>query len=221
MSEGDLQLSRPLSLTIPGGPDCPQRPTLREVLAGESSPPWTLSAFMQYLSQNHCLETLEFTMDASRYGKHYQAMVDRDPTTPLSPETPDCAYVQMLWQKLLDVYIAQNSPREINLPSQVRDGLLVSSPNNFIPPHPSHLDQALKIVYELMDESVLVPFINSVAPSHKVSESYSKPWTSDDSMMDVDESSLSPSQSRERDQSPTYSKLQGMRNACCFSEGRS
>ncbi|KAH8800689.1 RGS domain-containing protein, partial [Xylogone sp. PMI_703] len=204
MSGGHLQPSRPLSLTIPGGPYRPQRPTLREVLADKSSPPWTLSAFMQFSSQNHCLETLEFTMDASRYGRHYQAMVDRDPTAPLSPETPGCADVRMLWQKLLDVYIAQNSPREVNLPSQVRDEL-VSLPNNFTPPHPSHLDQALKIIYELMDESVLVPFLNSVAPSHGVSEFSSKPWTSDDSMMDVEEPSLSPSQSRERDQSPTYS----------------
>ncbi|KAH8810579.1 RGS domain-containing protein, partial [Xylogone sp. PMI_703] len=201
MSGGDLQPPRPLGLTIPRSPSRPQRPTLREVLADESSSPWTLSAFTQFLSQNHCLETLEFTMDASRYSKHYQAMVDRDPTTLLSPETPDCAYVRMLWQKLLDVYIAQNSPREVNLPSQVRDEL-VSLPNNFIPPHPSHLEQALKIIYGLMDESVLVPFINSVAPSHVASKSYSKPWTPDDSMMNVDELSLSPSQSRERDQSP-------------------
>ncbi|RFU23689.1 hypothetical protein B7463_g12649, partial [Scytalidium lignicola] len=202
MSGGDAQPSRPLSLTIPGGPYCPRRPTLREVLADESSPPWTLSAFMQYLSQNHCLETLEFTMDASRYGKHYQAMIDRDPQTPLSPQTQDCGYVRMLWQKLLDAYIAQNSPREVNLPSEVRDEL-VSLPNTFIPPHPSHLDQAVKIIYELMDESVLVPFLNSVAPPRGVSDSYSNPWTSDDSMMmDVDERSLSPSQSRERDQSP-------------------
>ncbi|RFU24097.1 hypothetical protein B7463_g12240, partial [Scytalidium lignicola] len=185
-----------------GGPYCPRRPTLREILTDESSPPRTLSAFTQYLSQNHCLETLEFTIDASRYGKHYQAMIDRDPHTPLSLQTLDCAYVRMLWQKLLDTYITQNSPREVNLPSEVRDEL-VSLPNAFIPPHPSHLDQAVKIVYDLMDESVLVPFLNSVAPSRGVSESYSNPWTSDDSMMDVDERPLSPSQSRQKDQIPT------------------
>ncbi|KAH8821243.1 RGS domain-containing protein [Xylogone sp. PMI_703] len=219
MSGGDAQPSRPLSLTIPGGPYCPRRPTLREVLADESSPPWTLSAFMQYLSQNHCLETLEFTMDASRYSKHYQAMMDRDPHTPLSPTTPDCAYVRMLWQKLLDAYIAQNSPREVNLPSEVRDELM-SLPNDHVPPHPSHLDQAVKIVYELMDESVLVPFLNSVAPSRGVSESYSNPWTSEDSMMDVDERSLSPSQSRERDQSPSGAGADGISRSQAGSPSR-
>lgn len=199
MSGGDTQSSRPLSLTIPGAPYCPRRPTLREVLADQSSPPWTLSAFTQYLSQNHCLETLEFTMDASRYGKHYQAMVDRDPC-PLSPESPECAYVRMLWQKLLDAYVAQNSPREVNLPSDVRERL-ISLPSD-VPPPPSQLDQAVRIVYELMDESVLVPFLNSVAPPRGVSDSYPNPWTSDDSVMDVDDRSLSPSQSRERAHTP-------------------
>ncbi|RFU30409.1 hypothetical protein B7463_g5951, partial [Scytalidium lignicola] len=202
MSGGDVQPSRLLSLTILGGPYCTRRPTLREVLADKLLPPWTLSAFTQYLSQNHCLETLEFTMDASRYGKHYQAIIDQDPHTPLSLQTPDCAYVRMLWQKLLDAYVAQNSPRKVNLPSEVRDEL-VSLPNACIPPHPSHLDQAVKIVYDLMDESVLVPFLNSVVPLRGVSESYSNPWTSDDSMMDVDERPLSPSQSRQKDQIPT------------------
>ncbi|RFU32660.1 hypothetical protein B7463_g3637, partial [Scytalidium lignicola] len=158
--------------TILGGPYCTRRPTLREVLADKLLPPWTLSAFTQYLSQNHCLETLEFTMDASRYGKHYQAIIDQDAHTPLSLQTPDYAYVQMLWQKLLDAYIAQNSPREVNLLSEVQDEL-ISLPNTCIPPHPSHLDQAVKIVYDLMDESVLVPFLNSVTPLHRVSKSYS------------------------------------------------
>ncbi|KAH8807148.1 RGS domain-containing protein [Xylogone sp. PMI_703] len=202
MFRKDAQPPRPLSLTIPGGPCCPRRPTLREVLTDKSSPPRTLSAFTQYLSQNHCLETLEFTMDASRYGKHYQAMINRDPHISLSPQTPDCAYVRMLWQKLLDDYIARNSPREVNLPSEIRDEL-ISLPNAFIPPHPSHLDQAVKIVYDLMDESVLVPFLNSVAPSHGVSELYSNPWTSENSMIDIDKQSSSPSQNQQRDQSPT------------------
>ena len=59
------------------------------------------------------------------------------------------------------------------------------------------------IIYELMDESVLVPFLNSVAPS-RGPETYSSPWTSDESMTDaymsgsLDERSLSPAKSRNR-----------------------
>ncbi|KAH8799039.1 RGS domain-containing protein [Xylogone sp. PMI_703] len=199
MSKGDARPSKPLSLMIPGGPYRPRRPTLREVLADESSPPQTLRAFTQYLSQNHCLENLEFTIDASRYGNHYQTMIDQDSQILLSPQTPDSAYIRMLWQNLLDTYIAQNSPREVNLPSEIRDEL-VSLANAFIPPHPSHLDQAVKVVYDLMDESVFVPFLNSVTPSHGVSDSYFNSWTSDNSVVNIDERSLSPSQSRERNQ---------------------
>src|SRR6266536_2362085 len=137
MSSGDFLPSRPLSLAIPPGPYCPRRPTLQEVLSSTAPPPWTLGAFTQYLSQNHCLETLEFTTDAKTYSKHYKDMVERDPHTPLSPETAE--YVRMLWQKLLDAYIAPNGPREVNLPSDVRNRLLYL-PCTDNPPDPAELE---------------------------------------------------------------------------------
>lgn len=208
MSSGDFLPSRPLSLSIPSGPYCPRRPTLQEVLSDKAPPPWSLSAFMAYLSQNHCLETLEFTMDAKRYAKHYREVVESVPRTPLSPQTPEYQYVAMLWSKLLDAYIAPNGPREVNLPSDVRDRLM-SLPSTFTPPDPAELDPAVKIIFELMEESVLVPFLNSVAPSRS-SGSYASPWTSDESMADtymagsLDERSLSPAKSR-REGSPTGS----------------
>jgi hypothetical protein len=197
MSSGDLVPSRPLSLSIPSGPYCPRRPTLQEVLANSAPPPWTLSAFTAYLSQNHCLETLEFTMDAQRYTSTYKIMIERDPLTPISPSSPDCEYMRMLWQRLLDAYIVPNGPREINLPSDVRKRLL-SLPNMYTPPDPTELEPAVKIINELMDESVLVNFLNSVAP----------PRASDESMTDLhmaaslDERSLSPSQSRRAESPP-------------------
>ncbi|RDW91485.1 hypothetical protein BP5796_02650 [Coleophoma crateriformis] len=207
MSSGEFLPSRPLSLAIPAGPYCPRRPTLEEVLSNNAPPPWTLSAFMAYLSQNHCLETLEFTMDASRYTKHYHSMVDSDPHMPLSPKTQGCEYVRMLWQKLLDAYIAPNGPREVNLPSDVRDRLM-ALPCTYTPPHPSALDRAVKIIYELMDESVLVPFLNSVV-SARGPDTYTTPWNSDENMVDtkmtgsLDERSLSPARSRnKKDKSP-------------------
>jgi hypothetical protein len=208
MSSGDFLPSRPLSLSISSGPYLPRRPTLQEILSNTAPSPWTSSAFMAYLSQNHCLETLEFTMDAKRYTKHYREVVERVPRTPLSPQAPEYEYVRMLWQKLLDAYIAPNGPREVNLPSDVRDRLM-SLPSTYTPPDPAELDPAVKIIYELMEESVLVPFLNSVAPARN-SESYTSPWTSDESMADtymagsLDERSLSPAKSR-REGSPTGS----------------
>jgi hypothetical protein len=201
MSSGDFLPSRPLSLAIPAGPYCPRRPTLHEVLSDTAPPPWTLSAFMAYLSQNHCLETLEFTMDANRYSRHYRAMIEKESLSPVTSHPQESEYVQMLWRKLVDAYITPNGPREVNLPSNVRDRLL-SLPCAQSPPDPEELEPAVKIIYELMDQSVLVPFLNSVAPS-RGPLSYSSPWTSDENIDDpmvasLDERALSPALSRNR-----------------------
>ncbi|KAG9244378.1 hypothetical protein BJ878DRAFT_421484 [Calycina marina] len=165
MSAEDMS-PRPLSLAIPGvAPYCPRRPTLQEVLTNKAPSPWTLTAFMAYLSQNHCLETLEFTMDAQRYTAHYSSLVPGEPLTPISPSSPGCEYVRMLWKRLIDAYITPNGPREVNLPSNVRDRLL-SLPYSNMPPDAEELEPAVKIIFELMDESVLMPFVYSVAPGH-------------------------------------------------------
>ena len=167
-SSSDYQ-SRPLSVTIPNNI---RRPTLAEVLSNTAPPPYTLSAFMAYLSQNHCLETLEFTMDASRYRKHFQSMT-ASANGSTQPSSESCQYVKMLWQRLMDAYIQQNGPREVNLPSGVRDALL-SIPNTYTPPPPESLDPAVNIIYELMEESVLLPFLNSV--SYQATPQYPPPW---------------------------------------------
>jgi hypothetical protein len=165
----DFVPSRPLSVAIPRtpfgatGPYCPRRPNLAAILNDTSPPPWTLSAFMAYLSQNHCLETLEFTMDATRYRKHYNKMATRSPAGQIVAGSEECTYVQSLWQKLLQAYITPNGPREVNIPSEVRDSL-ISQSNADLPPQPAALDTAVQKVYDLMEESVLVPFLNSFYP---------------------------------------------------------
>lgn len=167
MSNEDLVPSRPLSVAIPKssaihGPYCPRRPNLREILANTSEAPWTLAAFMAYLSNNHCLETLEFTMDAGRYKKHYAKMMSRAGADG-QPPGKDREYVKALWARLVDAYIRPNGSREVNLPSVVRDPLL-DLPLQDMPPKPETLDLAVTKIYELMEESVLVPFLNSVYP---------------------------------------------------------
>ncbi|KAK1985083.1 RGS domain-containing protein [Colletotrichum cereale] len=135
-------------------------PSLSEILSNTSSPPWTLAAFMAYLSQNHCLETLEFTMDAERYRKAYKQIITNQEWIGDGTE-----HVCSLWEKLMQAYIIPYAPREVNLPSRVRDRLMAQQcPPT--PPPPSELDEAVRIVYELMNDSVLVPFIESVMPGH-------------------------------------------------------
>lgn len=45
----------------------------------------------------------------------------------------------------------------------MRDTLLALS-ESYVPPHPSALDEAVSKIYELMEESVLVSFLNSASP---------------------------------------------------------
>lgn len=167
--------SKPLSVAIPKsfdaiGPYCMRRPNLSEILANESLPPFTLSAFMAYLSQNHCLETLEFTMDASRYTKHFTKMTGRVPGGVLLPHSEEATYLKMLWARLMEAYIIPNGAREVNVPAEIRNELLSLAETHDGPPIPSSLDKAVQHIYTLMEESVLLPFLNSCYPQTAVSE---------------------------------------------------
>ena len=143
------------------------RPTLQDVLSNSAPPPWTLSAFTAYLSQNHCLENLEFTMDADRYRERYTKSISSK-TSLRAVDTDEVKYVKMLWQRLLDAYIMSDGSREINIPSDVRERILSIKYTN-TPPRPEALTEAIQIIYNLMEESVLVSFLNDVPsarPSH-------------------------------------------------------
>ena len=194
MSAEDLTSSRPPSesqgIFSAVGPYCPRIPTLQEVLSNTAPPPWTLSAFTAYLSQNHCLETLEFTMDAQRYKKKYDRLVVELAGMPITPEMEEGEEVRGLWRKLMNAYIVPNAPREVNLPSVVRDRLL-NLPNRSTPPPPEELSVAVNLIYELMDESVLMPFINELFPSRDP-PSFGEAWNESDEnlpmRMSLDES---------------------------------
>lgn len=154
--------SRPSSMAIPRTTSpINKAPSLSEILSNTAPPPWTLSAFMAYLSQNHCLETLEFVLDADRY----RAAHDRvsHPSGDFSVPSGS-GQICTLWQKVIDAYIMPCAPREVNLPAHVRDRLLRLQCSSVGPPHPSELDEAVQIVHELMNDSVLVPFLESVMP---------------------------------------------------------
>ncbi|KAM7206186.1 hypothetical protein V8F33_000472 [Rhypophila sp. PSN 637] len=153
-----MSTSRPASLAIPPHPPT-SPPSLREILTNSAPPPYTLSAFMAFLSQNHCLETLEFTMDAERYKNSYNETLREQSAWAGDVTERVCS----LWLKLMRAYIVPYGPREVNLPAHVRDRLL-SLPSSPTPPQPSELDEAVSIVYELMNDSVLGPFLESVAP---------------------------------------------------------
>lgn len=135
-------------------------PTLHEILSDAAPAPWTRAAFTAFLSQNHCLETLEFTMDAAHYASAYAEIMPGNTDNPRDGND----YLCSLWQKIINAYIipSTETPRELNLPSSVRDRLLGLGARG-IAPHPSELDEAVRIVYELMNDSVLGHFLDSVS----------------------------------------------------------
>ncbi|KAI0010605.1 hypothetical protein F4779DRAFT_627051 [Xylariaceae sp. FL0662B] len=157
--ETAMDTSRPTSLAIPRtGSPFANTPSLADILSNTAPPPWTLSAFMAFLSQNHCLETLEFILDAERYRTVYFQIAEGD-----VPDGPEHAC--SLWLKVIEAYIMPCAPREVNLPAHVRDRLLRLPCMASKPPHPFELDEAVQIVRELMNDSVLVPFLESLAPT--------------------------------------------------------
>ncbi|KAF7116377.1 hypothetical protein CNMCM5793_004621 [Aspergillus hiratsukae] len=184
-SDEDMESSgsRPLSLNVQPGAFCPMRPTLDEVLANTAPAPYTLSAFMAYLSQNHCLETLEFTLEAKRYRETYDSLTHQLQESPIVTDCPESQHLRMLWQRLLTAYILPGAPREINVSSEVREEILQHA-NSHIPPPPETLDGAVKLVHDLMEESIFLPFLNAHASSAHVLP-LSEPLFSNDDDVDV------------------------------------
>ncbi|TKA71200.1 hypothetical protein B0A49_06128 [Cryomyces minteri] len=103
-------------------------------------------------------------MDASRYRRQYNTVVNRSPEDGGPATSEECEYVRMLWERLVDAYIKPNGPREVNLTSEIRHDILSYSSPAITPP-PEALDAAVQKTYELMEESVLGPFLNSCCPT--------------------------------------------------------
>ncbi|RYP48029.1 hypothetical protein DL768_006020 [Monosporascus sp. mg162] len=158
-----METSRPSSMAIPrAASPILKAPPLSDILSNTAPPPWTLGAFMAYLSQNHCLETLEFVLDADRYRTAHGRLAESCRT--LGTED-GIQRIWSLWRKIIEAYIMPCAPREVNLPAPVRDRLLELQCTSSSPPDPSELDEAVQIVHELINDSVLVPFLESVTPA--------------------------------------------------------
>lgn len=148
------------------------RPKLDEILDDSAPFPYTLSAFIAFLSKNHCLEILEFVLETRRYRQGYQVL--------------DKAHRRILnqqWKRLLQLHIIPGAPREINIPDKVRDRLLASSQrpgstddddddddgdDDYDPPNPSLLDPAVEQMHELMNDSILLPFLRDCSSPESV-----------------------------------------------------
>lgn len=176
-------LGGPLSLSQtslqPTGPYCPRIPTLQEILTNRAPPPWTLAAFTAHLSQNHCLENLQFITAAERYRTNYTAAMDEHSAHPQVSQSDTFRALRAQWVQLLDAFIRPNAAREVNLAGDVRDAL-VALPNGTLPPPPSALDSAIQRIMDLMNDSILLNFINESTPARPQSTGLEAPEDSDD-----------------------------------------
>ena len=173
MSGREYVPSRPISLALPrehtitfSPSSRPSgRPTLDDVLNNRAPPPYTLSAYMAFLSQQHCLETLEFTLESKKYREKYDEAAAQMAGMPLNTESDEGFELQQEWMRILDVYVKPGAPREINLPSVERDDLL-EHPYAVKPPPPEALEPSVKRMYDLMSDSIFIPFCNSLKVSY-------------------------------------------------------
>ncbi|BCR87285.1 regulator of G-protein signaling domain-containing protein [Aspergillus chevalieri] len=130
-------------------------PKLDDLLDDKAPYPYTLSALIAFLSKTHCLEILEFVLEARRYRNSFQRMGDHSSRRTL----------HLQWQRILQMYIIPGAQREINISDGIRDDLVAteSKPKKQedYPPDPTLLDSALQEMYDLLHDSILLPFLRS------------------------------------------------------------
>lgn len=123
-------------------------PSLEDILNDKSAYPYNLTAFVGFLSQNHCLETIEFILDVQKYKQAHEKSFN------------SIDVLVMMWQRIINTYIQTDSPKELNLPSEVKAKLMAL--NSDPPPEPACFDEAVLHVKDIMKENAYRPFIVSV-----------------------------------------------------------
>lgn len=195
------------------------RPTLDDVLNGTAPAPYTLSAYTAFLSQQHCLETLEFVTEAKKYATKYDEYAAIYHGMPLTTDCSEGFELQQDWIRIMDIYVKPGAPREINLPAEERDDL-VDEPYEPKPPNPEALDPAIQRMRDLMSDSIFIPFCNSVktashAATYSALSDVTRPRSlADGSGMTYDERSSvhRRQQSARRRSPPTSSRFQPSRS---------
>lgn len=130
-------------------------PKVEEIIEDTAPFPYTLGAFMDFLCRNHCIETLEFILEARRYRKTFSLLRHSCGDSPIANAWKDQMILQ--WQRLMTVYIAPSAPSEINLSPAVRAKSLEATSVQS-PPSPDLLEPAIQSMFRLINDSVLTPF---------------------------------------------------------------
>jgi hypothetical protein len=141
------------------------QPRLDDILNDVAPFPYTLGAFIAYLSEHQCLETVEFLLETERYRRIYHWLEHKTETC----EAVRKAHLSGLWIRLINQYIRPHSKREINIPCDIRQQLMQQFQNHGDdPPPPEVLDRVVNNVKELLRGSILIPFLRRSSATARV-----------------------------------------------------
>jgi len=135
------------------------RPNFNNIISGHASAPYDFESFVDFLSRNHCIETLDFLSEANAYSDAYHnSVVSAHP----GHMTPATRRLGKQWKTIMSTYISTGSPNELNIPDYLRQGLLSNHDVLISPPNPTQLESTIHHARELLADGVLIPFINSI-----------------------------------------------------------
>lgn len=151
------------------------QPRLDDILNDVAPFPYTLGAFIAFLSELRCLETVEFLLETERYRRIYHWLEHKTETS----EAIRKAHLSGLWNRLINQYIRPNSDREINISCEIRQQLMQQFHNRGgDPPPPEVLDRAVNSIKELLRGAILIPFLRRSSATARV-QSLSMPSLND------------------------------------------
>lgn len=151
------------------------QPRLDDILNDVAPFPYTLGAFIAFLSQLRCLETVEFLLETERYRRIYHCLEHKTETC----EAIRKAHLSGLWNRLINQYIRPDSEREINISCEIRQQLMQQFHNRGgDPPPPEVLDQVVNSIKDLLRGAILLSFLRRSSTTARV-QSLSMPSLND------------------------------------------
>jgi hypothetical protein len=131
-------------------------PSLETILNDDSDGPFSRQKFVEFLTNRHCLEPLEFIMDSKSYEKLY-----------LQP-SHNHEELEALWHNIVVTYLRLDSPKELNIPCEMREKL-----HDGGLPHPSELRPTMDIAKELIKDNAYMAFIQQQLDPNRSSKAIS------------------------------------------------
>jgi hypothetical protein len=97
------------------------RSNFNNILAGHAAAPYDFESFVDFLSRNHCIETLNFLSEGSAYSSSYYTSEDSIGQEQMKYGTRRLGKQRKF---TMNTYIFSGSSNELNIPERIRTELL-------------------------------------------------------------------------------------------------